>query len=94
MNKDIVLAIDNGTQSVRAILFDLKGEIVAKEQIFIEPYFSDAPGWAEQHATVYWKALCDACNGLLSRDEINKERIAAVSLTSQRATVVNVDKNG
>jgi sugar (pentulose or hexulose) kinase len=94
VNKDIVLAIDNGTQSVRAILFDLKGEIVAKEQIFIEPYFSDAPGWAEQHATVYWKALCDACNGLLSRDEINKERIAAVSLTSQRATVVNVDKNG
>ena len=94
MDKDTVLAIDSGTQSIRALLFDLRGHLLEKEQIFIEPYFSDSPGWAEQHATVYWQALCDACRGLLNKKGVKKEKISAVSLTSQRATVINVDKKG
>lgn len=94
MIKDTILAIDSGTQSVRALLFDTRGHLLEKEQIFIEPYFSDTPGWAEQHAIVYWQALCDACKGLLNKDIVKKEKIAAVSLTSQRATVINVDKKG
>lgn len=94
MIKDTVLAIDNGTQSVRAILFDLKGNIIAKEQVPIEPYFSKAPGLAEQHAPVYWEALCKACQGLFSQPDIKKDNIAAVALTTQRATVINLDKYG
>jgi hypothetical protein len=42
-----ILAIDNGTQSVRALLFDLQGNIVAKSQVMLEAYFSTQPGWAE-----------------------------------------------
>ena len=94
MDKNTVLAIDSGTQSIRALLFDLRGHLLEKEQVFIEPYFSDVPGWAEQHATVYWQALCDACKGLLSKETVNLKKIAAVALTSQRATVINMDKNG
>ena len=43
-----ILAIDNGTQSIRTLLFDLNGQIAAKAQLPIEPYFSREPGWAEQ----------------------------------------------
>ena len=44
MNKDILLAIDFGTQSVRALLFDLQGLLIDKIRIPIEPYFSVKPG--------------------------------------------------
>ena len=35
-----LLAIDNGTQSVRALLFDVQGNLAAKSQVFLQPYFS------------------------------------------------------
>lgn len=38
MKQKHILAIDNGTQSVRALIFDLKGNIIAKTRVFIEPY--------------------------------------------------------
>ena len=44
--KDLILAIDNGTQSVRALVFDLHGNLLARSQVILEPYFSQQPGWA------------------------------------------------
>lgn len=89
-----LLAIDCGTQSVRALLFDLKGNLLAISQIPIEPYYSTAPGLAEQKPEVFWDALCQACQGLWKNKAVSKDSIAAVSLTTQRSTVVNVDENG
>ncbi len=88
------LSIDNGTQSVRAIVFDAQGQLVAKSKIAIEPYFSERPGWAEQHADYFWNALCRACQTLWPLLPIPKESIAAVSVTTQRATVVPMGRNG
>jgi sugar (pentulose or hexulose) kinase len=48
--RDHLLAIDNGTQSVRALVFDLRGNLIAKAQVPLEPYFTRRPGWAEQNA--------------------------------------------
>ena len=62
----MILSIDCGTQSIRAILFSLKGDIIDKEQIFYDPYFSKKAGWAEQKAEVYWDGLCEATNILKS----------------------------
>lgn len=89
-----LLAIDCGTQSIRALLFSPKGDLLAKEQIHIEPYFSESPGLAEQHVNVFWDALCKATNGLLSKNATFKDNIAAAALTTQRSTVVNLDENG
>jgi len=93
-NKDLILAIDNGTQSLRALVFDLQGNIAAKEQVPFTPYFSEQPGWAEQDPEVFWTALSQACQGLWSQGTVEKDRIAGVSLTTQRGTVINVDKDG
>ncbi len=92
--KDLLLAIDNGTQSLKALVFDLEGLLLAREQVKFAPYFSEHPGWAEQDPEVFWQALCQACHGLWSRHQIDKERLAGVTLTTQRGTVVNVDHNG
>jgi sugar (pentulose or hexulose) kinase len=89
-----ILAIDNGTQSVRALLFDLKGNLAAKVRVPIEPYFSRHPGWAEQEPTVFWDATCQACQKLWQTSDIPKSSVAGVALTTQRGTVINLDANG
>ncbi len=92
--KQYVLSIDNGTQSIRALLFDLQGNLEAKSQVHIEPYFSEHPGWAEQHAEVFWENLCLACHNLWENTEIKKEALAGVAVTTQRSCVICMDKNG
>jgi sugar (pentulose or hexulose) kinase len=94
MGGDHILAIDTGTQSVRALLFDLKGNLVAKSRVEIEPYFSKQAGWAEQQPEYYWESLCQACQQLWQETELPREAIAGVALTTQRATMVNVDVEG
>lgn len=94
MSKDYLLAIDNGTQSVRALVFDTDGQLVAKSKVDIEPYFSQQPGWAEQQVEYFWDNLCSACNTLWPQLEFPKSAIKAVALTTQRATVVNLDRDG
>jgi sugar (pentulose or hexulose) kinase len=92
--QDLLLSIDNGTQSLKALIFDASGNLIARQQVRFTPYFSVQPGWAEQDPQVFWKALCQACLGIFAAHGIEKARIAGVSLTTQRATVVNVDKDG
>ncbi len=94
MPKNCLLAIDNGTQSVRALVFDLQGNLLARSRIVIEPYFSTAPGLAEQNPQSFWKAICAACQQLWQEAPAMKERIAGVALTTQRGTVINVDHLG
>ncbi|MCL7453868.1 MAG: FGGY-family carbohydrate kinase [Anaerolineae bacterium] len=94
MASDHILAIDNGTQSVRALLFDLSGNLVAKSFVPLEAYFSKEPGWAEQHPRYYWDSLCQACQQLWQKTDLPRSAIAGVALTTQRSTVVNVDRDG
>ena len=86
--KQYLLSIDNGTQSVRAMVFDPDGELLVKSKVDIEPYFSTEPGLAEQHPEYFWNALCEACQSLWPRLGFPREEIKAVSVTTQRATVV------
>ncbi len=91
---DHILAIDVGTQSIRALLFDLRGHLVHKVRIPIEPYVSPQPGWAEQDPDYFWENLCAACRRLWQESPVPKDAVAGVALTTQRATMVNVDRNG
>ena len=88
-----ILAIDNGTQSVRALIFDLSGNLIAKKRVPIQPYYSEKPGWAEQDPMVFWRGVCEACQGLWEMEGVRKEAIAGVGLTTQRSTIINLDAN-
>jgi sugar (pentulose or hexulose) kinase len=91
---DHILAIDNGTQSIRALLFDARGTLVAKERVEVEPYYSAHPGWAEQDPELYWSSVCEACRRLWDSSPVAKEAVGGVALTTQRATMINVDQAG
>jgi len=86
-----ILAIDNGTQSVRALIFDLKGKLITKKRIPIQPYYSTKPGWAEQDPDVFWNGVCQACQEVWAMDGVNKDAVVGVGLTTQRSTVINLD---
>ncbi|WP_263141725.1 FGGY-family carbohydrate kinase [Pseudomonas sp. RIT-PI-AD] len=89
-----LLAIDNGTQSVRALLFDLAGNLIGKGKVPLEAYYSRQPGWAEQDPDYYWASLGEACRRLWAEVDIDKRLIRGVALTTQRGTLINVDEQG
>lgn len=93
MNRNNILAIDNGTQSVRALLFSPDGDMLAKVRVIYEPYFAEQPGWAEQHAELFWEKVCEACKRLIALPEVDADSIAGVTLTTQRSTLINLDEN-
>ncbi len=94
MAGDLILAIDHGTQSVRALLFDLRGNLVAKYRVPINEYDSQSPGLAEKDPRDFWQVLCQACQGLWQIPGVRKDAVAGVALTTQRSTVINVDAQG
>lgn len=90
----LILAIDNGTQSVRAALVDPAGNIHGLVKTPIDPYFSAHPGWAEQAPDYYWQMLCRTCGTMLDATRDLKDRITAVTITTQRSTYINLDRGG
>ena len=93
-NKSCLLAIDCGTQSVRALLFDLHGHLLDKAQVNIDTYQSQQPGWLENDPEAFWQTLCQACQGLWNITTVPKNSIAGVVVTTQRGTTVSLDKSG
>ncbi|WP_299726020.1 FGGY-family carbohydrate kinase [uncultured Endozoicomonas sp.] len=87
------LAIDNGTQSVRVLVFDNQGNEVAKSKIELDAYISEHPGWAEQDPEYYWQSMGKAFDGLWALGTVRPEDIRGVSLTTQRYTMINLDEN-
>lgn len=94
INSPTILAIDNGTQSARALIFDMNGKLLAKSQVAIPEYTSEQPGWAELEPELFWQTVCQACQKLWTMDGVVKEDIAGVAVTTQRSTVINLDKDG
>jgi sugar (pentulose or hexulose) kinase len=89
------LAIDVGTQSARAIVFDAQGHLLAKAQTVFEPtYVSPQPGWAEQDPEVYWNGVKQSCRTLWQSGAVQPSDITGLALTTQRATMICVDGSG
>ncbi len=89
-----VVVVDAGTQSIRAVLFDLKGDIVKIERTEVEPYYSNEPGFAEQNPNYLWDVLAQTCKRLMSSVDVSVDSIKGMSITTQRGTVVNLDRDG
>ncbi len=88
-----VISIDCGTQSVRALLFDIKGRLLHKTKREFDPYFSVKPGYAEQHPEHYFDNIC-ACLKEMSVDQPEKSgKVIGLSLTTLRDTGVFLDKD-
>lgn len=95
MTKELVLSIDCGTQSIRAMIFDKKGTLLAKEyKNFDPPYISKNTAWAERDPELYWKDLIDVSSRLKQNYTELYSNLIGVTITTQRDTCVLLDKNG
>ena len=88
---DFVLAIDQGTTSTRAIVFDRSGQPVARGQIEHRQIFPK-PGWVEHDPLEIWTRVREAVGLALTRADINRRDLAAVGITNPRETAVVWDR--
>ena len=86
-----ILALDQGTTSSRAILFNKKGEIVHIAQKEFTQHFPQ-PGWVEHNANEIWGSILAVIATVLSEAAIEPRQIAAIGITNQRETTVVWDK--
>ena len=91
---DLILVFDGGTQSIRCALFNVSGQMLDFVKIPIQPYFSEQPGFAEQHCEYFWEKFCQASRELLARNSTQTRSLVAVTLTTQRGVYINLDKDG
>ncbi|HCE09127.1 MAG TPA: carbohydrate kinase, partial [Oxalobacteraceae bacterium] len=63
-------------------------------QVHLEAYYSTYPGWAEHDPEDYWQAVCTACQRLWAETELPKSAVKGVAITTQRATMINLDSDG
>ena len=86
------MAIDAGTTSNRAILFDRDGRICSMAQKEFTQIFPQ-PGWVEHNAAEIWSTQLGVCVEAMSKIGANAEDIAAIGITNQRETTIVWDKN-
>ncbi|MCF7791989.1 MAG: glycerol kinase GlpK [Victivallales bacterium] len=82
-----IMALDQGTTSSRAIIFNHSGQIIATEQQEFKQFFPH-PGWVEHDAMEILDSQIKVARDVLKKNNISPEQIASVGITNQRETVV------
>jgi glycerol kinase len=86
-----MLALDQGTTSSRAILFNKKGEVFYQSQAEFKQYFPK-PGWVEHNPDEIWSSILSVIASCLSESGVKANQIAGIGITNQRETAVVWDK--
>src|SRR5699024_2849514 len=86
-NTQFILALDKGTTSSRAILFNHDGHIVETAQREFEQFFPE-PGWVEHDANEIWTSILACITEVLRKADVNPRQIASIGITNQRETTV------
>ena len=82
-----VLALDQGTTSSRAIVFDEHGRPLATAQKEFRQFFPQ-PGWVEHDPEEIWRTQLACARSALKKAKLKAENVAAIGITNQRETVV------
>lgn len=91
----LILTFDCGTQSMRALIFDRNGNIVAKaQQKYAQPYYSRKLGWCEQSVEFYWDNLCKAGKELAQNYPDAWKDVICVTLSAFRDSYTCIDRDG
>ena len=92
MSNLYILAMDQGTTSSRAILFDQQYAIVEQAQQEFPQHFPDS-GWVEHSPADIWQTSLDTARQALANSGISADQIAAIGITNQRETTLLWDRN-
>ncbi|GGJ60918.1 glycerol kinase GlpK [Virgibacillus salexigens] len=90
--KNYILALDQGTTSSRAIIFNHEGEVVESAQKEFQQYFPK-PGWVEHDANEIWTSMLACISDALRKADIEPSDLAAIGITNQRETTVVWDRH-
>jgi len=90
--QEYILAIDQGTTSSKAILFDQEGKPVAIEQQEFSQIYPQ-PGWVEHDPEEIWRVSLEVMRGVIFKSGIKPEQVVSIGITNQRETTVLWDKN-
>ncbi|GAB3663772.1 glycerol kinase GlpK [Echinicola sediminis] len=90
-NNQFIMALDQGTTSSRAILFDKKGHPVAMAQKDFKQYFPKS-GWVEHDPKEIWTSQASVILEVIAQAEISPKQIAAIGITNQRETTIVWDR--
>ncbi len=91
--KDLLIGIDVGTTSTKAIVCDAQGTVLAEASQEYPTRYPHA-NWAEQDPEDWWKATCCVLREIFDKQGIDARRIAGISVSAQAPTVVAVDERG
>src|SRR3982751_501508 len=86
-----ILAIDQGTTSTRAIVFDATGRPIASVQKEL-PQIFPRPGWVEHDPEEIWSATLEVCRGAMAEARLEARALAGIGITNQRETTVVWDR--
>jgi glycerol kinase len=89
--KNFILAIDQGTTSSRAIVFDRKLSPKGVGQQEFKQYFPKS-GWVEHDAEEIWRSVISVCKAAMNRAKVKPSQIASIGITNQRETVLLWDR--
>ncbi len=92
MTEKFMMALDQGTTSSRAILFDKKGDIFHTTQQEFPQYFPQS-GWVEHNPEQIWSSVLSCIASVLSEKNLSADQIAGIGITNQRETTVVWDKH-
>ena len=87
MAEKAILAIDQGTTSTRAMLFDARGGVLARAQAELRQHFP-AEGWVEHDPEDIWRDTLAVVREALSKSHLGPSDIAAIGITNQRETTI------
>src|SRR5262245_54115675 len=91
MSASYIIALDQGTTSSRAVLFDAQGQIKGIAQQEFRQIFPK-PGWVEHDATEIWNTQRDVLLKVLRDNNVKPGSVAAIGITNQRETTVIWDR--
>jgi glycerol kinase len=91
MSQTYILALDQGTTSSRAILFDEQGKPAAIAQQEFEQIYPQ-PGWVEHNPAEIWASQLNAAQSVLLDKDVKPDQIAAIGITNQRETTIIWDR--
>ena len=92
MDRKYIMALDQGTTSSRAILFDKEGNVVATSQKEFTQFYPKV-GWVEHNPMEIWGSQSGVMREVLETNSIRPEEVCAIGITNQRETTIVWEKS-
>jgi len=90
--RELVIGLDMGTTSVKAVVFDIMGELVSEAEEMVTTYYPE-PGWAEQDPQEVERCAVQALKNVIKKTDISKDELISIGISCAMHSLICVDAN-